>query len=117
MRPMISCVYALTDPADGRIYYVGAAIHFYRRVSQHLSSNPHGPYFKVGANVSRWVVRLLTVGRTPQSLILEADPPDGLERAEQRWITHCLARQEPLLNTIRRGRPPKRPQAEGEASP
>jgi hypothetical protein len=27
MRPPIACIYALTNPADKRIYYVGSTIH------------------------------------------------------------------------------------------
>jgi hypothetical protein len=87
---MNACIYALADPADGRIYYVGSTIHFAHCMRQHLyrPSNAH-PYY-VGKHVSQWIVSWLMAGRAPQGVILEADPPDGLELAEQRWIAQCL---------------------------
>ena len=107
----LACIYALTDPSDGRIYYVGSTIYFARRMKQHLyrPRNAHPCY--VGKPVSQWVMSLLTAGRTPQGVILESDPPDGLDLAEQRWIAQCLTRQEPLLNSLtpRRCRQQTRP--------
>jgi hypothetical protein len=106
---MTACIYALTDPADGRICYVGSTIYFSRRMKQHLYRPTNAHLCHMGKQVSQWVVSLLTAGRAPQGVILEEDPPNGLEPAEQRWIAQCLSQQEPLLNTPRRVRHQTRP--------
>jgi predicted GIY-YIG superfamily endonuclease len=52
MRPAIACIYALTDLADGQMYYVGSTIHFSRRMKQHLYRSAHGDPCYVGKHVS-----------------------------------------------------------------
>jgi hypothetical protein len=32
----LACIYGLTDPADGRIYYVGQTIDYESRIMAHL---------------------------------------------------------------------------------
>jgi hypothetical protein len=81
---MIS-IYALADPRDGRVRYVGKAADVTRRLQNHLTP---GALRRV-RHVARWLAGLLAAGLRPTVTILEtvADGADWQE-AERRWIAH-----------------------------
>jgi hypothetical protein len=93
MSAPLSCVYALTDPADGKIYYVGQTSHLSRRISFLLYRQHSQP-------LRTWVRRLKQEHRRPRVVILQHCSREALVPAERRWIGYYLARHEPLLNTF-----------------
>ena len=90
-------VYALCDPRDDTIRYVGISIDARVRLYQHL----HG---YGGRQEWRWISELQKLGLSPVLLILEEIPtgPEAFYLAYEReefWIREMLLAGEPLLNT------------------
>lgn len=93
-------VYALLDPRDNTIRYVGISIDANQRFAQHLRGYAGSRYER------RWLRELREKGLSPTLLILETIPqgPDAYEIACERekfWIQEMIQANEPLLN--RRG--------------
>jgi hypothetical protein len=93
MSHAIACVYALADPRTGKIYYVGQTINLRRRLATYQVRIHGSQAFR------EWYDQMQGIGG-PEVMILEEDPPDGLLKAEARWITRCLKAKEPLLNLM-----------------
>lgn len=109
-------VYALLDPRDGTIRYVGVSTNVQGRVQFHRN----GGGAKDNPAKVAWVGELRVLGLEPEYLQLEecSDSEEAF-RAEKRWIDFCLAEEEPLLNITyvknRRGAGRKHTQAEVDA--
>lgn len=73
-------VYALVDPRDDQVRYVGKSVNVAVRVKAHL--NDRGSTRK-----ARWLQLLLREALAPEVVILEMGTGDW-ERAEVKWIAH-----------------------------
>lgn len=100
MTPILSkahwYVYALKDPRDGSIRYVGTTINLHRRMKRHLRERNRTPK-------CAWVRELQTLNLEPEVEILESGDGDnaGQDCAEQRWIGR-YEQSGLLLNASRR---------------
>lgn len=75
-------VYALTDPRNQAVRYVGfTSKTIEQRLGQHLKEAYQYEYRRC-----RWIRSLLKVGVTPQAVKLEEGVGDGWAEAEIRWI-------------------------------
>ncbi|SRR6266480_6538583 len=89
-------IYALSDPRDGLIYYVGKSGDAERRFYLHL----HGYN---GRREKKWIRELHLLGMTPILLILEVihvgpKVHRTTHERERYWIEEMLRRGQPLLN-------------------
>lgn len=72
----VGVIYGLTVPETGEIRYVGQTINLAKRISRHV-------HRKTNSYVGSWIKSLDgNVG----FVILERDPPGGLDEAERAWI-------------------------------
>lgn len=84
-------IYALADPASGEVRYVGITLKTPRiRCSEIKSRYKEGRFKEVG----EW---LLSLTGYPTSIILESNPPDGMD-GEKRWIALFRVTGARLLN-------------------
>ncbi len=93
LPPNQYAVYALIDPTDQLIYYVGQTRKPSVRFAQHLTMRHHK------GNKAAWLRRLGQQGQQPHMQILEF--VEGQEAAlakEQEWIRHFIEKGMPLLN-------------------
>jgi len=74
-------VYALKDPRDGAVRYVGATYNPKQRLQGHLSD-------RTGPPKCAWIADLQDRGLAPEMCVLESGNTDPREQAacEQRWI-------------------------------
>lgn len=91
-------IYALLDPRDLRVRYVGRARECRkRRLKQHLAAAA-----TEGSAAGRWLRELVMLGRLPVCVLLErtVGAPAAVA-AEQRWHAEGLRLGWPLLNRQR----------------
>lgn len=88
-------IYALTDPRDGRVRYVGKTWHPRRRRNRHCSIRVNRTD---NLPVSRWANKLNAMGLAPLWTVLEVVPGDCWVEAERRWIAHYRLLIDDLLN-------------------
>lgn len=88
-------VYALIDPRDSQVRYIGIARDVFKRYAQHLNY-PHR-----NAENIEWINDLKASGTAPLLKVIEADisNQDIYER-EKYWITHYIKIGAPLTNII-----------------
>lgn len=79
-------IYALQDPRDGTVRYVGQARDLNKRLSDHIRE-AHTRRPPVDCK-SEWILSLSESGLTPNMQLLET--VDGIDRlvAEAKWISH-----------------------------
>lgn len=90
-------VYALVDPRDGGLRYVGKTVYSpERRLAGHINhAKKNGR-----SRCSRWILRLLELELRPEVVVLE-ETPEGvglLNEAECRWIAKLRAEGVDLCN-------------------
>ena len=90
-------IYALIDPRDYTVHYVGQTTDAYRRFSDHINGNG-GNFIKTG-----WIAELRTLNKMVIMETLEEveDQEHALKR-EAYWIKHFRALSEPLANATHR---------------
>src|SRR5689334_12607282 len=87
-------IYALIDPRDGLIYYVGCAIDAEKRYKEHLKD-------KIKTRKCRWLAELKQYGLQPKLEILEiVDNFFGAFSREDYWIDKMLNMGMPLTNAV-----------------
>jgi DNA-binding XRE family transcriptional regulator len=111
-------IYALVDPRDDRVRYVGATGRLAARRGQHLGDARLG---RARAK-DRWLRGLLEIGSSPEVRVLERVPKGSAREAERRWIEHFrLAGAEltnsPLHPAPERPPPPPKPVVAAPARP
>jgi hypothetical protein len=76
-------VYALKDPRDGAVRYVGITFHPEQRLRGHLSE-------RSDTRKCAWIAELRQLGLVPGMRILESGDGGWCEQSEceQRWIAH-----------------------------
>jgi len=86
-------IYALVDPTDEKVYYVGQTRNPQRRLEQHMAARHRQ------SEKGEWLRRLRQKGQQPLMQILETvtDEDVALEK-EQEWIRYFLAKKMPLFN-------------------
>ena len=91
-------VYALEDPRDGRVRYVGSSVHVLGRYRCHCTTGSNSADKK---RFTTFVLPLRAERKFPILFLLEAVPVgdrDRLLAAERKWIEHYRARGEADLN-------------------
>lgn len=80
-------IYALLDPRQGRVRYVGQSIRGICRAHQH--ANPSTLYVESNLHKKHWILTLVRRGLKPQPLVLEAGIAEtDLDTRELFWINH-----------------------------
>jgi hypothetical protein len=86
-------IYALIDPTDNLIYYVGKTCKPLQRFAQHLGARHHK------GSKAAWLRSLEQQGQQPIMQILEiVESEEAALAKEQEWIRHFLEKGLPLLN-------------------
>lgn len=78
MKPYF--IYALKDPVNGNVRYVGVTTDTQRRYEEHLRG------IKQGRKVRQWVKSLMNQRRYPDMVILEEVKEEQWEEKEKYWI-------------------------------
>jgi hypothetical protein len=88
-------IYALKDPRDHSVRYVGKSNHPHVRhyTHTHRLNTPCSSHGK-----RQWVTELRDSGAEPDLVILEEVPVAKWREFEEKWIRFYLERGEPLLN-------------------
>jgi predicted GIY-YIG superfamily endonuclease len=86
MNDLPVTIYALQDPRNGQLLYVGRTINQERRIKEHLSEPRHG------------VRVILEGGLKPTVVVLERCVHGQAAEAEQRHILAALSAGHPLAN-------------------
>lgn len=76
-------IYALTDPRDKAIRYIGFTIDMQTRLYGHLTYAKRERTHK-----ANWIKQLLALNLKPEMICLETGIGDGWQEAEKRWIAH-----------------------------
>lgn len=94
-------IYALLDPRDGAVRYVGKTHRTaQRRLRRHLAPC----YLAEPTHKARWLRVLVRLGLEPSIVVLETcDDPDALCIRERFWIAHYRAAGARLTNTTAGG--------------
>lgn len=97
-------VYALIDPRDDAVVYIGITNKLTNRLKQHVSGLGEGNDKKTA-----WIRELQSKNLLPVMCILEtvASAKEAREY-EEAWIQYYLAQQEPLINRLLPVNPPRR---------
>lgn len=97
-------VYALVDPRNNEIRYIGATknIHTRQGIHQRVTRS-------AAKNVREWAEALQSEGAVPRMVLLERVDPACMETVEHQWIDKCLALGARLTNArlIQRGQQQK----------
>lgn len=95
--PNTTFIYALQDPRDLRIRYVGKADNMRHRLGRHLLGE--------GRNKAKddWVRGLKAEGLKPDMLLLQEVPKSAWEEAERSWIAELRARDPFALTNVSAG--------------
>lgn len=83
-------IYALIDPRDSLVRYIGQT----RNLDQRLAHHVHSPL----PSLFGWIARLLDVGMKPRIKVLCAVNTADALRVEREWIQIGIKRGWPLLN-------------------
>lgn len=86
-------IYALTDPRDGRVRYVGKARDPAYRLRQHELGSECAEHHR-----GRWLALLRRSGLRPGMIVLEAVGATEWREAEARWILQLRAKGCDLVN-------------------
>lgn len=87
-------IYALIDPRDDAVRYVGIAVKPVKRLADHIKASAYETTHK-----ARWIRQLLALGLQPTMQILEQGDDTALrEEAERRWIAHYRSAGARLTN-------------------
>lgn len=84
-------IYALIDPRDNQVRYVGRTVNPDSRLYQHLKKS-------TGLAKQLWLAELKAIGLTPKFEILEIVPIKREKIAEQFWISYHVYKGASLTN-------------------
>lgn len=97
MKTDVCFIYALVDPRDGVVRYVGKTIKkLERRLAGHLNEKKDTRKF-------RWIQTLLQDGLTPKIKLIDTVPSESWEEHEIKWIAWHKANGFDLTNTTSGG--------------
>ena len=86
-------IYALADPKDGRIRYVGKTNQPYTRFKTHLRGDVRPDHPK-----AKWLQSLKLRGLQPSLVILEEVSNDEMDERERQWIRRIAVTSSDLTN-------------------
>lgn len=86
-------IYALVDPRDQAVRYIGQTTNLVARLSGHNNEHPSKPTHK-----NNWIKALKKLGLTPIMEIVETVPLSELDQREQYWIAVKLSEGCDLTN-------------------
>ena len=97
-RPKIrlTAIYALLDPRDGAVRYVGKANNPSQRVRQHINEQSSG-------GMRRWITEIIDLGMHPKLEVIEWCESNDWESREQFWIAEHRKISAGLLNVCNGG--------------
>lgn len=98
-------VYALVDPRNNEIRYVGCSKNVPARTLEHARG------FSGSEAVGNWTRKLRKLGLKPRVFLLALVDVEQRHVGEIQWIKGCAERGARLLNTIHNQ--PRRPRAKG----
>lgn len=90
-----TCIYALVDPRNGEVRYVGKSDYPKSRLSNAILEAKNG----FDGPKHRWVRSVLAAGLEPRQEVLEEVPALNWQDAEHKWIVAMLRRGQRLTNT------------------
>jgi group I intron endonuclease len=79
---MRSEIYALTDPEDGRVRYVGQSVQVFTRFNQHLQAASKG----ASGRVYNWIRALAKFEKEPMLVILQVCRVASADALERKWV-------------------------------
>lgn len=85
-------IYALRDPRNDEVRYIGKSNSIYSRLKQHLQDRTKG------SPKVKWIKSLIQEGLTPSVKVLEIVDESKADEAELKWIKH-YAKDSKLTNT------------------
>lgn len=94
---MKTFIYALVDPRDGRVRYVGKANDPARRMSLHVTELRR-PYVATNKAKLDWLSEVISAGLRPEVLILEEVISEAWQESERRWIAKMREQYHDLTN-------------------
>lgn len=93
----VAWVYALVDPRDDEVKYIGLAQDPYVRYKAHANGSQN-----TSSNARReWVLSLRSSGLKPVMVLLEKVSVREGRQAEETWIQRCERKGARLLNEFR----------------
>lgn len=93
---MTTHIYALRDPRDGRVFYVGKSFAPLRRLRNHISQIKAARTYNIG--FAKWLESLLSNGFKPMLHFLEVCHEFEWKQREKYWIAEYKRLGHPLLN-------------------
>lgn len=96
-------IYALTDPRDGKIRYIGKATCAHKRFKTHILDAR-----RRFTPVYQWINELAAIGAVPGLMVLETCPSEFWEIREKLWIKEARNMGGFLLNVAAGGARPGR---------
>lgn len=91
----IFCVYAISDPRDDKVKYVGKSRDLEARFRHHVARARNKPH----NYVERWIAELFSLGLYPSLQILQlCFSEENAYEAEAWWIHEMIRRNQPILN-------------------
>lgn len=94
-------VYALVDPRNNEVRYVGCSKNVPARTLEHTRG------FSGSATVGKWTRQLRKLGLKPRVFLLAMVDVERRQTGEIQWIKGCAERGARLLNTIHNYKPRK----------
>lgn len=92
-QPGTTTIYALADPRDDQVCYVGQTIRLGRRFTEHRSQDS-----TCNLRLRLWIEELAQAGEIPRPVVLEQCELERADERERYWIRVHLAKGLPLLN-------------------
>ena len=85
-------IYALKDPRDDSIHYIGQSVNLDARMCQHLNDVKDTPK-------TEWINELSSIGLEPEMVIIESGlTPEEANETERQWIAQGIREGWPLTN-------------------
>lgn len=104
-RKVVFTIYALTDPRDNTIRYIGRSCAGDARIRSHWAPHPRKPWLMKNKKLA-WIeeLRASGAGRYGSLVLEEVVGYATSARAEVRWIAHGFREGWPLTNGNRGGK-------------
>lgn len=94
MRLRMNAIYALVDPRDGQVRYVGRTVDPDKRLEEHWSSKT-----PLGTDKEAWLWALYEAERFPTMFVIDEVPDHAAKGHEHVWMARMLRASESLVNT------------------
>ena len=92
-------IYALIDPLDNKVRYIGQTYNVTRRFSEHKREALN----QTRTKKDKWIVDVIKRGRHPCPIVLEEVKKEDSDDKEKKWIRYYKSKGVELVNTSRKG--------------